>query len=221
MKINKILCGVALFCATLTTSLTSCQQGLTCDEAPENVYSEVGVSDFKIYGRQLFENQMWAKNWDKWVDNTLLNSNTLSSGFNITEEANEEAPGGKLYVINVNCAKTAKYTTPNNGYLFVASKFSGNFELEDPSTLKIENKNESTSRYVILPVNKQEVVCELHLVDAFNCYVDRVDGAPALGTPADFTQPARYLVRNICYRPAGVEEVQRLYEVRVTFKDQQ
>ena len=221
MKINKILGGVALVFATLTTSLTSCEAGLTYDEAPENVYSEVGVSDFKIYGREIFENKMYGVNWNEWVENTILNSNTLSWGFKITEEANEEAPGGKLYVINVNCGTKAKYTTPNNGFLFVGSKFSGNYELENPSATKIENKNEQTSRYVILPVKKQEIVCELHLVDAFNCYVDRIDAAPALGTPADFTEPARYLVRNICYRPAGVEEAQRLYEVRVTFKDQQ
>ena len=220
MKINKILCGVALFCATLTTSLTSCQAGLTYDEAPENVYSEVGVSNFNIYGREIFANQMWAKNWNKWVDNTILNSNSLSWGFKITQESNQDAPGGILYVINVNCSTKAKYTTPNNGYLFAASKFSGNYELENPSTTMIENKNESTSRVVYLPVKKQEIVCELHLVDAFNCYVDRVGDAPALGTPADFTKPVRYLVRNICYRPTGVDEVQRLYEVRVTFADQ-
>ena len=130
--------------------------GLTYDEAPENVYSEVGVSNFNIYGREIFANQMWAKNWNKWVDNTILNSNSLSWGFKITQESNQDAPGGILYVINVNCSTKAKYTTPNNGYLFAASKFSGNYELENPSTTMIENKNESTSRVVYLPVKKQE-----------------------------------------------------------------
>lgn len=221
MKINKILGGVALVLATLTTSLTSCQSGLTYDEAPENVYSEVGVSGFNIYARQIFTNQIWGKNYNKWVDNTLLNSNTLSSGFNITQEDDEDAPGGKLYVINVNCAKEARYSTPNGGFFFDKSKFNGNFTLQDyDDNAKVYVPAAGNqARYIVLPVNKQEVVCELHLVDAFNCYVDRVDGAPALGTPADFSQPVRYLVRNICYRPAGVAEVQRLYEVRVNFED--
>ena len=80
---------------------------------------------------------------------------------------------------------------------------------------------DTKAQYVELPVKQSEVIGELYLVDQYNCVVERVDGAPALGTPSNFSTPARYLVKNVCYRPAGVQQYTRLYEVRVTFADKE
>ena len=51
--INRLYAGLGIFCGTLI--FTGCQAGLTYDEAPESMYSEVGVSGtpFKLYARQL------------------------------------------------------------------------------------------------------------------------------------------------------------------------
>lgn len=56
----------------------------------------------------------------------------------ITEENNTEAPGGKLYVLNVIAADYATYQTANKGYLFDGSKFSGDFKLENPTNNRSE-----------------------------------------------------------------------------------
>ena len=86
----------------------------------------------------------------------------------------------------------------------------------------IDGKSETTAQEVVLPVDKTQIVGELVLTNPYDCVVERVDNAPVLGQPADFSSlKARYLVKNICYRPAGVDQVTRLYEVRVTFVDQQ
>jgi hypothetical protein len=109
----------------------------------------------------------------------------------------------------------------NKGFLFVGSKFSGNYTFVDPTTTTIAGKSETTAQKVTLPVRQTEVIGELNLTDQYNCVVERVGNAPALGVPADFSEPARYLVKNICYRPAGLPQATRLYEVRVKFQDKQ
>ena len=77
---------------------------------------------------------------------------------------------------------------------------------------------ENRARYVKMPVRKNELVGVITLVDRNNCTVEPVDGAPTLGEPGDFTGTSqRYLVKNICYRPAGVDQYQRLYEFRITY----
>lgn len=93
--------------------------------------------------------------------------------------------------------------------MFDGSKFSGDFELVNP----VDNR----SQYVVLPVRKNEIIGELYLVSYSVCTVEPVGDSPKLGMPGDFTKPRRYLVKNIAHRPAGVEQHQRMYEVRVTF----
>lgn len=234
--LNKIYVGAALLCSVLATS--SCTAGLTYEEAPESVYSEVGVSGFVVRSRELFTDKIYAPNWDKWVDNYIdtrqigntsfeWTNNTGSSytlpdgtvvgngetikglGASITEESDSDAPSGKVYILNVFATSQVKYQTANKGYLFDGSKFSGDYTLVDP----VNNR----SQYVIMPVKKNEIIGEINLVNVYNCTVEPIDGAPRLGVPADFTKPCRYLVRNISYLPAGVEPYKRLYEVRVTF----
>ena len=80
---------------------------------------------------------------------------------------------------------------------------------------------ETTAQQVTLPVKQNEVIGELNVSNPYDNVVERIDGAPELGVPADFSKPARYLVKNIAYRPAGVPQVTRLYEVRVTFVDKE
>lgn len=209
---NKLYVGLTLLCGL---SFASCEADLTYDEAPESIYSEVGVSGtpFILKARQLFPNQVWAKNWNKYADN-YMNTQQISWETKVTTESDSSAPGGTLYVINVKANTKATYKTDNKGYLFDGSKFSGSFQLGE-----VDEANPGMSQTVTLPVRQNEVIGELYLIDQYNCVVEAVNGAPALGTPADFTKAQRYLVKNICYRPEGVPQAQRLYEVRVTFVD--
>ena len=209
---NKLYVGLTLLCGL---SFASCEADLTYDDAPESIYSEVGVSGtpFILKARQLFPNQVWAKNWNKYADN-YMNTQQISWETKVTTESDSSAPGGTLYVINVKANTKATYKTDNKGYLFDGSKFSGSFQLGE-----IDEANPGMSQTVTLPVKQNEVIGELYLVDQYNCVVERVNGAPELGIPADLSKPARYLVKNICYRPEGVPQAQRLYEVRVTFVD--
>ena len=126
-----------------------------------------------------------------------------------TIESDSSAPDGKVYVLNVYAASDVQYSTANKGFLFDGSKFSGDFELVNP----VDNR----SQYVVLPVRKNEIIGELYLVSYSVCTVEPVGDSPKLGMPGDFTKPRRYLVKNIAHRPAGVEQHQRMYEVRVTF----
>ena len=209
---NKLYVGLTLLCGL---SFASCEADLTYDEAPESIYSEVGVSGtpFILKARQLFPNQVWAKNWNKYADN-YMNTQQISWETKVTTESDSSAPGGTLYVINVKANTKATYKTDNKGYLFDGSKFSDSFQLGE-----VDEANPGMSQTVTLPVRQNEVIGELYLIDQYNCVVEAVNGAPALGTPADFTKAQRYLVKNICYRPEGVPQAQRLYEVRVTFVD--
>ncbi|WP_238868488.1 MULTISPECIES: hypothetical protein [Proteiniphilum] len=237
MLINKLLknlyTGAALLC--VVWFLSGCEKGLTFEEAPESTYSQVEASRFDVKARELFENQIYAVNWDKWVENyintqtigasngswkngtgaavTLSNGEVVQPGATVSgsikEENNAEAPGGKLYVITAYVNDHAKYKTANKGYLFDGSKFTGDFTLANPTN--------NRSEYVTLPVRKNEIIGELVLVNPYDCIVEPVKGAAELGKPGDFSQPQRYLVKNIAYRPAGVPQYTRLYEVRIVF----
>jgi len=234
--LNNICKGVAALCCI--GAISSCTAGLTYEEAPESVYSEVGVSKIDIKARELFNDKIYAINWNKWVDNyidtrligssssfkwtnrtgapyTLPDGTVVPAGEEVTVtgsetiESDSNAPDGKVYVVNVYAASDVQYETANKGFLFDGSKFSGDFELVNP----VDNRSQN----VILPVRKNEIIGEFYLVSYSVCTVEAVDDAPKLGVPGDFSKPCRYLVKNIAHRPAGVKQYQRLYEVRVTF----
>ena len=216
---NKLFVGIAMACGL---SFTSCEQGLTYDDVPESSYSEVGLggTPFVLRAREWFQDQIYAVNWKEWQPN-YISTVQISYEATVTEENNADAPGGKLYVVNVKANEHVSHSTPNKGHLFVGSKFSGDYEFDTPVTNTIDGKSETTSTTVTLPVKKNQLIGEIYMTAQYDCVVERVDGAPELGVLADFTQPVRYLVKNICYRPAGVPQATRLYEIRVTFKDQE
>lgn len=221
--------------------LNSCQAGLEYEEVPESIYSDVNLAGnlCNIKARELFEDQIFAPSWNKWVPNyistvTIGNyqsekewTNTTSASVTVngvavapgnkiklknslTTEALASAPGGTLHVVNLFADSKATYSTSNKGYLFDASKFSGDFTLVAPVV-------DGRSEKVILPVRKNEVIVELLLSQEYNCKVYPQDNAPEMGKPGDFTQPHKYLVINESRLPKGVERAQRLYEVRITF----
>ncbi len=242
--LNKLYAGIAVLCSTL--SFTACEADLTYEEAPESYYSQVGISGITISAREWFVDQMYAVNWNKWVDNYIstvtvggtgsfswtnntnaaitVNGKSVAPGETVTvtssttTESCSEAPDGTLYVYNMYVTDHAIYNTPNKGYLFDKNKFSGEFQLLDHNGTAYVNAAGSQSRYVRMPIRKNELVGVITLVDRNNCTVEPVNGAPTLGEPGDFTASAqRYLVKNICYLPAGVEQYQRLYEFRITY----
>lgn len=236
MKILNKLYAVALGALLLT----GCQTGLEYEEVPESIYNNVNLTSAmcNVKARELFQDQIYAINWNKWVDNyistvtignyqngvdwtnetsasvtvggvTVAPGETIHLQNSLTEEALASAPDGTLYVVNLYADSYAVYNTPNKGYLFDASKFSGDFALVNPT--------DGRSQQVILPVRKNEVIVEMLLSQEYNCKVKPQDGAPALGKPGDFTAPRRYLVVNESRRPDGQPAAQRLYEIRITF----
>lgn len=237
--INKFYQGFGLLCAVLAFS--SCKADLTYEEADESQYTQVGLSAVTIQARELFENKMYAINWgNKVVENYISTvtiggsadlkykntSNsvvTLNDGTQVqpgetvtvkstrTEESCTEAPGGKLYVFNVYAVDHATYSTPNKGYLFAADLFgSANYELVNPEN----NRSEK----VILPIRKNELVAYVNMSTGnYDCLVEPVGNAPALGIPGDYSIAQRYLVKNIAHRPAGVPQSTAMYEIRITF----
>lgn len=220
--------------------LNSCQTGLEYAEVPESIYSNVDLAGnlCNVRARQLFENQIYATNWGKWVDSYIstvtignyqsgkdwtntttaavtVNGATVNPGETVklknslTTESLASAPGGKLYIVNLFADAKATYKTANKGYLFDATKFSGDFKLVNPVN--------GRSEQVIMPVRKNEVIVEMLLSQEYNCKVYPQDNAPEMGKPGDFTQPRKYMVINESRLPDGVERAQRLYEVRITF----
>ena len=223
MKFNRILNKLCLGLAILSgVSFTSCKADLVYEEAPESVYSDVALTanPFTLRAREWFQGQIYAINWNKWADN-YINTQQISWEATLTTESSSDAPGGTLYVVNVKANTKVTYKTQNKGFLFVGSKFSGNYTFVDPTTTTIAGVSEETAQQVTLPVRQNEVIGELNVSNPYDNVVERIDGAPELGVPADFSKPARYLVKNIAYRPAGVPQVTRLYEVRVTFVDKE
>lgn len=243
MKLNKFLNkfyqGFGLLCAVLAFS--SCEAGLTYEEADESQYTQVGLSAVTIQARELFENKMYAINWgnkvvenyiktvtiggtaDMMYKNTSGSVVTLNDGTQVqpdetvtvkstrTEESCSEAPGGKLYVINIYAVDRATYSTPNKGYLFAADLFGNTtYELVDPT----DNRSEK----VILPIRKDELVAYVNMSTGnYDCMVEPVGDAPALGTPGNYGIAQRYMVKNIAHRPAGVPQSMAMYEIRITF----
>lgn len=221
--------------------LNSCQAGLEYEDVPESIYSNVDLAGnlCNIKARQLFENQIYATNWERWVPSyistvtignyqsgkewknttaaavtvggvTVAPGQTVRLKNSLTTESLASAPGGNLYVVNLFADARANYKTANKGYMFDATKFSGDFALVAP----ILN---GRSEQINMPVRKNEVIVEILLSQEYNCKVYPQDNAPELGKPGDFTQPRKYLVINESRLPAGVERAQRLYEVRITF----
>lgn len=216
---------------------SSCQKDLVYVDVPESVYSEVGVNSISVSAREYFKDCIWAVNYGEWVsdistqyiggtssatwtnktgkeyqltDGTKVEPNeTIKLEGKFTEEKDENAPGGKLYVYTTYALSDVQYSTKNKGFLFDSTKMSGNFKLVSPTD------NRSTS--AIFPVRKNELIVAFTLTDAAACTVVPQNGAPELGKPGDYSKPQQYLVKNISRLPEGVQQYTRLYEVRVTF----
>ena len=96
---NKLCVGLAMICGL---SFTSCEQGLTYEEAPESYYTEVSLGSpyFYLKSRELFPNMIYGVNWKQWAPNYVYTPQ-ISWETTMAEESSQDAPDGKLYVINV------------------------------------------------------------------------------------------------------------------------
>lgn len=216
-------------------AVTGCESGLTYDDVPESVYSEVGVQAFNMQGRKLFQDNVYAVNWDKYttyISTVLLSSkqtweNTTGKDYTIngtvvkagesieltngmTEEVEASAPEGKVCVLTVYVPSRITYSSPNKSYLFDGSKLSGDFKMIEPDA-------NNRSQQVSFPVDKTQLIGRILPTDYYACSIIPQNGAPALGTPGDFSEPRRYMVVNNSRLPAGVTRYQRLYELRPIF----
>ncbi|WP_448777830.1 hypothetical protein [Bacteroides congonensis] len=228
-------------------AFTGCEAGLEYEEVPENVYNnvELGTNMCNIYSRQFFNNQIYAKNWDRWVEEyvaqatignyqsekdytnntstsltilgqTIAPGGTVKVKNTLTTEDDSSAPDGKVYVINAFADKYAIYSHYTSGsYLFDASKFTGDFKLVDKDGNPLD-ASVTQSGYIKMPVDIKQLVVAIVMSDTNGGFqIDPVGDAPTLGVPNDFSQPRRYLVTNIARRPDGKPAAQRLYEIRI------
>ncbi|WP_455672542.1 hypothetical protein [Phocaeicola sp.] len=225
--------------------LASCEAGLVYEEVPESVYNnvELGSGFCNVSARQIFNDQIYAVNWDRWVEGymsistvgryqsgadytnnstssiTILGQNvapgeTVNVKNTMTIVDDATAPGGKLYVLNIFADQYALYASQNTSYYFVGSKFSGDFELVNEDGTPATDPERSP--WIKLPVKQTEVVVSMILADTNGaCDVKRVGDSPILGAPGDFTQPRQYLLVNTTRRPDGQPAAQRLYEIRL------
>ena len=198
----------------------------------------------KIRVRELFINKVWQVNYNngqgQWLDKYIGASQISQSyqdgkdyvnntGSDVTimgevvkpgetmyvkntleEVADTSAPDGKKYIIHMFSPAKATYTTPNKGHLFVESAFAS--ESVKPTMV---NPVDGKSQSIILPVRQEALVIEFILSNQSACRVEPVGDAPVLGTPADYSSPHQYMVVNTAYRPSGVPQTKRLYELKV------
>lgn len=177
---KRIYQGLGVLCVAL--AFGSCKADLTYEEADESQYTQVGVSAVNVYARELFQDKMYAINWDnKVVENYMqtvtigstasfdyINTSgsvvTLNDGTQVqpgetvtvsstrTEESLAEAPNGKLNVINIYAVDHAIYSSPNNGYVFATNLFNG---VTDYSLLDWDGSNK---KYVDAAENQARYV---------------------------------------------------------------
>ena len=234
-NIKNICAGLAVLLAAATT--TSCQTGLHYEDVPEEYYSDVSLQGATLATRYLFTDCVYAKNFDKyttyiaqtslstssreWTNETGSNytlkdgtviapgeTATISFGVGaMTTRDDSSAPDGKVYVITFYLPNTVTYSTANKGYLFDLTKYTGSDKFE------LVNPNNGMAEQVSTTTDLTHLVLALVPTQNYDCKVTPLDGAPALGTPGDYTQPRQYLVKNDMRRPSGVQQAQRLYEV--------
>lgn len=241
-KIKNISAGLLLVLATTLT--TSCQSGIEYEAAPEEYYTDVDLYTSLVYSRYLFTDCVYGKNYGQyttyiaqtslqsskveWTNNTGSDytvsvngvSQTIANGQTVTipnginnmsTREDASAPDGKVYVLTYYLLPKVTYSMPNKGFLFDINKYTGSdhFELVDGVDGKAEK--------VIGDVNPKQLVISLipSSYSGTDMTLTPVNGAPALGTPADYSVPRQYLLKNEYYRPEGVPQAQRLYEVQV------
>ncbi len=224
--------------------LASCEAGQVYEEVPESIYNNVdlGSGYCNVSARQIFKDQIYAVNWDRWVEEympvstigkyqseadytnhsasvvtvmgkTVAPGETIKVKNTMTVEDNAAAPDGKLYVLDIYANQYALYASQNTDYYFMASKFTGDFQLV---TEKGEPAPDPTrSPWIKLPVKQTEVVVSIILSDSYACKVEGVGDSPTLGAPGDFSTPRQYMVINTTRRSDGKPAARRLYEIRL------
>lgn len=230
--------------AVASLLLVSCEAGQVYEDVPESIYNnvELGSGYCNVSARYIFKDQIYAINWDRWVEEympvstignfqgetdytnrsssaitimgkTIASGETVKIKNNMTIEDNAGAPDGKLYVLNIYANQYAQYASQNTDYYFMASKFTGDFELVTEKGAPAPDQTRSP--WIKLPVKQTEVVVSMILSDSYACKVEAIGGSPTLGAPGDFTQPRQYMVVNTTRRPDGQPAARRLYEIRL------
>src|SRR5690554_693675 len=149
--LRNIIAGVVLFGSVWM--LTGCEKGLVYEEAPESTYSQVAATRFDVRAREVFEDKIYAVNWQQWVDAylntqligtsdeswtnetgaavTLSNGETVQPGETVTgsivEQSDASAPGGTLYVIRAEEEVSAPAKPATKEFYFVGPNLPVNF----------------------------------------------------------------------------------------------
>lgn len=243
MKIKSILFAITLGITTLSGCQSGIVWDEVPESVYSNL--EMGTGLVRNRPRELFTNKVWQVNHNngkgQWLENyiamTLLDvfengmeyTNNTGSNVTILEKVlapgekmsvkntleivdDSSAPEGKKYIAHIFSFDKIKFHTPNKGHLFVKSAFDN--EAVKPVAF-VEEIQDGKFRYVVMPLKQKEMVLEFIMSDTYAFKVEPVNGAPKLGTPGDYTKPQQYMVINTAFRPEGVPEYKRLYEVQV------
>lgn len=243
MKLKNILVAAVFCIAALPGCQSGIVYDEVPESVYTNV--NMGSGLVKVRVRELFTNKIWQVNhndgkgqWlENWLAQTLISEGyqngkdyTNNTGSDVTIMGkvlkpgetmfvqntleivdDSSAPEGKKYIAHIFSPTKVTYTTPNKGHLFVASAFEGD-KLQPEFVEEVE---EGKYRSAVLPVRQDALVLEFIMEDIYANRVEPLNGAPTLGTPGDYTKPHRYMVINTTYRPEGVPETRRLYEIQV------
>lgn len=222
MKTYKLILG--LF--AILIALQGCTKGIVEDEVPEEYRSALNIAYLYGSARELFYDKMCGVNYDGApLSNYVQQVSALKDGkdyMNVSAvlEKVEEAgvPGNELWRITVNVEDSVVYETPNNGWLFVKAEFDKDNSM-NPSFIDLDANGRC--RKVKLPVDIHRFVIGIEFDGDYHEYynnevAERIDGAPKLGVPGDFSEPRRYLIQNKWEMEDGTH-MQRVVEIRVQY----
>lgn len=232
-----------MFVLLAAMATTSCESGLEYDDVPESYYSDVNLRSCWVSSRALFENCLFAKNYnggkgeitsairqvdfpeDKttWTNNTGADY-TLADGTVVAPGETKDLALG-LYAMTTREDASAPdgkvyvltYYIPSTVTYTTPNKGYLFIGSKMPEGYTLVDPTNDMSESCTTPVDTKKLVVTMlasqYLGDATT--FTPMNGAPKLGVPGDFSEPRQYLVKNNMRRPAGVAQAQRLYEVRI------
>lgn len=240
-KIKNIYTGLFVMLAAMAT--TSCQTGLEYDDVPESYYTDVNLSSCWVSSRALFEDCLFAKNYNggkgeitsairqvDFAEDATQWTNNTGSDYTL-EDGTVVAPGQKVNIpLGLYAMTTRDDASAPEGKVYVLTYYipsTVTYETPNkgylfigskmPQGYTLVNPTDGMSTQATKPVDTKQLVVTM-LASQYNgdaTTFTPLNGAPALGVPGDFSVPRQYLVKNNMRRPKGVAQSQRIYEVHV------
>ena len=219
---------------------TSCDSGLVYDDVPKEYYTDVDLTLCNVASRYLFENCIYAKNYNEYT--TLIAQTIFKTSREWTNETGSDytltlvndtiiKPGEKVTiksgVSNITIRKDANapegkvhvinyYVTPEVTYSTPNKGFLFDSAKMPPGFTLVKGTNGMAEK-VKTKINLKQLVVTIQARQSEGdaCLYEPQKDAPRLGIPGDFSKPRQYMVYNNMRRPDGVPQSKRLYEINI------